>query len=68
MLMGGWGVKLFVDGEWVDVNDLIEKAAKVDAIKSWWEVFSDDLDESDGKERLAEVLGVKSDAETNLGL
>ena len=60
--MESWGgIKLCIDGRWVSVHDLIKKAAKIDAIRSWWDVFSDDLDESFGKERLAEVLEIKLD-------
>lgn len=57
--MDEWGVKIYIDGKWVSLTDLIEKAAKFDAVKSWWSVFNQNIDSPGAKERLAEVLGVE---------
>lgn len=58
--MDGLGIKFFINDRWVELDELIEKADKFDAIKSWWSVFNQTIDSPGAKERLAEVLEVEN--------
>ena len=57
--MDGHGTKFFINDRWVELDELIEKADKFDAIRSWWLVFNQTIDSPGAKERLAEVLEVE---------
>ena len=59
--METWGTKFYINGQWLSLAELVEKAAKLDAIKSWWYVFNTTIKSFDAKERLAGVLEIELD-------